>query len=130
MPGGDSTSRRSAATTITEEILDPARHRLMAGVSGMPKRKLENGEQRLAPQSHQSRPESPEFARQRLGRASITRVNVGSTGSANLSPSHIEPVSVCRNGNWKTASRDWRRKGTGPDPKVRNLLTRDCGAPA
>ena len=26
MPGGDSTSRRSAATTITEEILDPARH--------------------------------------------------------------------------------------------------------
>ena len=48
----------------------------------MPKRKLENGEQRLAPQSHQSRAESPEFAGQRLGRASITRGNVGSSHTA------------------------------------------------
>jgi hypothetical protein len=46
-------------------------------VSGMPKRKLENGERRLAPQSRQSRAESPEFAGQRLGRASLTRGNVG-----------------------------------------------------
>jgi hypothetical protein len=50
--------------------------------SGMPKRKLENGERRLAPQSHQSRAESPEFARQRLGRASLTRGNVGSSRTA------------------------------------------------
>jgi hypothetical protein len=31
-------------------------------VSGMPKRKSENGEQRLARQNHQSSPEIPEFA--------------------------------------------------------------------
>jgi hypothetical protein len=46
-------------------------------VSSLPKRKLENGEQRLAPESHQSRPEIPEFADQRLGRASLTCGNVG-----------------------------------------------------
>ena len=46
-------------------------------VSGMPERKLENGEQRLAPQSHQSRLESPTFADQRLRRASLTGGNVG-----------------------------------------------------
>jgi hypothetical protein len=51
-------------------------------VSGMPKRKLENGEGRLAPQSHQSRAESPEFAGQRLGRASLTRRNVDSSREA------------------------------------------------
>ena len=51
-------------------------------VSGMPKRKLENGEQRLARQSHQSSPEIPEFAGQRLGSASITRGNVGSSRTA------------------------------------------------
>ena len=44
-------------------------------VSGMPKRKLENGEQRPAPQSHQSRAESPEFADQRLERASLTQLS-------------------------------------------------------
>src|SRR2546421_6980289 len=50
--------------------------------SGMPKRTLENGERRLALQSHQSRAESPEFASQRLGHASITRGNVGSSRTA------------------------------------------------
>ena len=42
-------------------------------VSDVPKRKLENGEQRLARQSHQSSPEIPEFAGRRLRRASLTR---------------------------------------------------------
>jgi hypothetical protein len=46
-------------------------------VSGVPKRKLENGGQRLAPQSRQSSPEIPEFAGQRLQRASLTREDVG-----------------------------------------------------
>ena len=46
-------------------------------VSGTPKRKLENGEQRLAPKTHPSRTEIPEIAGQRLGRASLTRGNVG-----------------------------------------------------
>ena len=45
-------------------------------VSGMPKRKSENGEQRLPPQSHKPRPENPEFADPRIGRASLTRGNV------------------------------------------------------
>ena len=53
-------------------------------VSGIPKRKLENGEQRLAAQSRQSKAESPEFAGQRLGRASITRGNVGSSRTAGI----------------------------------------------
>jgi hypothetical protein len=33
-------------------------------VPGVPKRKLKNGEQRLAPQRRQSRPKIPEFADQ------------------------------------------------------------------
>jgi hypothetical protein len=37
---------------------------------------------------------------------------------------------ACRNGNWKMVSRDWRRKATSPDPRVRNLPVRDSGAPA
>jgi hypothetical protein len=48
----------------------------------VPKRKLENGEQRLARQNHQSSPEIPEFASQRLVRTSITRGNVGSSRTA------------------------------------------------
>ena len=48
----------------------------------MPKRKLDNGERRLAPQGHQPRVESPEFAGKRLGRASLTRGNVGSSRKA------------------------------------------------
>jgi hypothetical protein len=73
----------------------------------MPKRKLENGERRLPPQSHQSRGEIPEFASQRLGRASLTRGNVGGSHTRGKSlvetalagcPSwiHIEPCVVPR----------------------------------
>jgi hypothetical protein len=44
---------------------------------------------------------------------------------------HISDRSrACRNGNWKMPSRDWRRKATGPDPKMQNSPTRDSGAPA
>jgi len=67
---------------------------------GHAKRKLENGEQRLAPQSHQFRAESPEFARQRLGRASVTRAG------------------------W--ASRDGRRQAASLDQKVRIRQQREC----
>ena len=46
----------------------------------------------------------------------------------------LRPISnrsqACRNGNWKMASRDWRRKATSPDLKFQNLPTRDSGAPA
>jgi hypothetical protein len=46
-------------------------------VSGMRKRKLESGEQRLAPQSRLSRTEILEIAEQRLRRARLTRGNIG-----------------------------------------------------
>jgi hypothetical protein len=46
-------------------------------VCGTPRRKLENGEQRLAPETRRSKAESPETVDQRLGRASLTRGNVG-----------------------------------------------------
>src|SRR5712691_9790555 len=46
-------------------------------VSGTPKRKLENGEQRLALENHRSWTESLEIAGQRLGPASLTHRNVG-----------------------------------------------------
>ena len=46
-------------------------------VSGTPKRKLENGEQRLPPQNTRSRAESSEIAGRRLRRASLTHGNVG-----------------------------------------------------
>src|SRR6266436_7434638 len=46
-------------------------------VCGTPKRKSENGEQRLAPEKHHSETERLEIADQRLGRASLTRRNVG-----------------------------------------------------
>jgi len=40
------------------------------------KRKLENGEQRLAPEKHASRTQSLEISLQRLGHASLTRWNI------------------------------------------------------
>jgi hypothetical protein len=44
---------------------------------------------------------------------------------------HISNRSrVYRNGNWKMATGDWRRKATSPEPKVRNLPAKDSGAPA
>jgi site-specific DNA recombinase len=46
----------------------------------------------------------------------------------------LRPISnryaARRNGNWKMASRDWRRKATDPGPKVWKLPARDTGAPA
>jgi hypothetical protein len=46
-------------------------------VSGTPKRKLENGEQRLAPQSRRSKTEILRIADQRLGRDCLTHWNHG-----------------------------------------------------
>ena len=44
---------------------------------------------------------------------------------------HISNRSrVCRNGNWKMASGDWRRKATSPEAKFQNLPARHSGAPA
>jgi hypothetical protein len=45
-------------------------------VSATAKRKLENGEQRLAPETRPLRAEMPQIAGQRLGRAGVTRGNV------------------------------------------------------
>jgi hypothetical protein len=46
-------------------------------VCGTPERKLEIGQQRLAPETQPSRAENLEIPEQRLGRASLTRGNVG-----------------------------------------------------
>src|SRR5205085_2510273 len=46
-------------------------------VCGTPKRKLEIGPQRLAPQTQQYRAENLEILEQRLGRVSLPRGNVG-----------------------------------------------------
>jgi hypothetical protein len=45
--------------------------------TGLAQAETEIGEQRLAPQSHQSSPDIPEFAGQRLRRASLSRGNIG-----------------------------------------------------
>src|ERR1700731_1675298 len=45
-------------------------------VSATAKRKLENGEQRPAPETFPARAEIPKITDQRLGRASLTRGNV------------------------------------------------------
>src|SRR5580704_12370543 len=45
-------------------------------VSAPPKWKLENGEQRPAPETFPARAEMPQIAGQRLGRAGVTRGNV------------------------------------------------------
>jgi len=59
----------SALRTSLCQIVEPA--------AGMPKRELENGEQRLAPQNYPPGPESPEFADRRLGRDSLIHGTVG-----------------------------------------------------
>ena len=56
-------------------------------VSAPPKRKLENGEQRPAPETFPARAEIPKITDQRLGRASLTRGNVaGSHTPGNNTP--------------------------------------------
>jgi len=56
-------------------------------VSATAKRKLENGEQRPAPETYPARAEIPKITDQRLGRASLTRGNVnGSHTPGNNTP--------------------------------------------
>jgi hypothetical protein len=74
-------------------------------VSGTAKRKLKIGNQRLAPQSRQSRGNFSEIAEQRLAYKSLTRGNVGATHTAGYRTAEtlvsvaddavpIEPVSI------------------------------------
>src|SRR3984893_401430 len=51
-------------------------------VSATAKRKLENGEQRPAPETRPLRTEMPQIAGQRLGRAGVTRGNVADSHMA------------------------------------------------
>jgi len=59
MPTSRRDTRYAALQTGLRHIIEP--------VSAMPKRKLENGEQRLAPKNHRSTTESLEIADQRRG---------------------------------------------------------------
>jgi hypothetical protein len=65
-------------------------------LSGTPKRKLENGEQRLAPENLRYTTENLEIADQRLGRPSLTRGNVG--GSHTPGNHTAETVPFLREG--------------------------------
>src|SRR6202035_174176 len=56
------------------------------------KRKLENGDQRPAPETFPARAEIPKITGQRLGSASLTRGNVaGSHTPGNSTPETFEP---------------------------------------
>jgi hypothetical protein len=56
-------------------------------VSATAKRKLENGEQRPAPETYPARAEVPKITGERLGSASVTRGNVaGSHTPGNITP--------------------------------------------
>jgi hypothetical protein len=53
------------------------------------------------------------------------------TGSAKpVSVTYRTGLGRFRNGNWKMASRDWRRQASSLDRKFQNLPARDSGAPA
>ena len=54
-------------------------------VSATAKRKLENGEQRPAPETFPARAEIPKITGQRLGRATLTRGNVAGCAGGSLS---------------------------------------------
>jgi hypothetical protein len=68
-----------AMRTSLHEIIEP--------VSAMPKRKLENSEQRPAPLTRPQRAEMPEIAGQRLRRTGLTRGDIGGS----LQPGKISP---------------------------------------
>jgi hypothetical protein len=53
----------------------PNVYRIAIVVCGTPKRKLQNGDQRLAPETQRSTTETLELADQRLGRTSLTRIS-------------------------------------------------------
>src|ERR1700730_475446 len=53
------------------------------------KRKLENGEQRPAPETFPARAEIPKITDQRLGRASLTRGNVAGSHIREIIPSRV-----------------------------------------
>jgi hypothetical protein len=69
-----------------------------------------------------------------LRAASSLAADVGLTRDLRLTQTGLRHISnqsrACRNGNWKTASRDWRRKATTPHLRAQNLSTGDLGVPA
>src|SRR5260370_40374665 len=82
----------------------------MEWVCGRAKRKLENGDKRLAPQNHGSRTESPEIAGQRLGRARLTRRNVGGSHTPR---NHTAETGLAGWGP-RIRTREWRNQNPLP----------------
>src|SRR6202030_4077312 len=83
----DAVGLRAGVRLIPEGC--PANRSLSAiePVSATAKRKLENGEQRPAPETYPARAEIPKITGQRLGSASVTRGNVaGSHTPGNITP--------------------------------------------
>src|SRR5262249_7180916 len=74
----------------------------------MPKRKLENGQQRLASQNHRSRTQSLEISGQGLGRTRLTDGNV--EGSSTRGAHTEETVLVGWGGRIRTS--EWRNQNS------------------
>src|SRR5712691_11900042 len=79
-------------------------------VSGRPKRKLENGEQRLARENHRCWTESVQIAGQRLGPASLTHRNVGGSPTPG---NHYEETGLA---GWGARIRTWEWRNQNPLP--------------
>ena len=75
--------------------------RTIEPVSGVPKRKLKNGEQRLGPEKRPSRTRRPRIDAQRLRHASLSHRNVGGTRAPG-------------NDTAETGLAGWRRSADGP----------------
>jgi hypothetical protein len=79
-------------------------------VSGTPKRKLENGEQRLAPENLRYTTENLEIAGQRLARTSLRRGNVGGFHTPG---NHTAETGLA---GWGARIRTWEWRNQNPLP--------------
>jgi hypothetical protein len=79
-------------------------------VSGTPKRKLENGEQRLAPENLRYTTENLEIADQRLARTSLSRGNVGGFPTPG---NHTAETGLA---GWGARIRTWEWRNQNPLP--------------
>ena len=106
-------------------------------VSGMPKRKLENGERRLAPQSHRVRSRKSGICQPETRDASIASVNTGRGKSQDVRKKRAptpntqlrEPVSVTYRtglGHAETEIGKWRAETGAAKPPVQSRKSGIC----
>jgi hypothetical protein len=90
-------------------------------VSGTSKRKLENGEQRLAPENHRPGTKSLKIADQRLGHTSLTRRNVGG------SPTPGDHTAKTALAGWRQDSNLGMAESKSPRRAIVGKLARGTG---